>query len=141
MKGDYQKPFKKLTLCFLSNSVPFNGQSHQKQKGPAANGLSLFRLRNKFTKIFLLVTYYLTKFDGVIQSGFWVIPNITLWNLCRPIYDIINYSTSVCPFESGQWKGRGKITKIWISRERRELFRWNQKHFSQFLKGYYLVKK
>ena len=39
------------------------------------------------------------------------------------------------------WKGRGKITKSWISRERKELFRWNQKHFSQFLKGYHLVKK
>ena len=54
------------------------------------------------------------------------------------------------------WKGRGKITtKIWISRERKELlkitkiwisqewkelFRWNKKHFSQFLKGYNLVK-
>ena len=48
----------------------FNGQSHQKQKGRGTNGLSLFRLRNKFTKTFLLVTYYLTKFDGVIQSGF-----------------------------------------------------------------------
>ena len=39
------------------------------------------------------------------------------------------------------WKGRGKITKTWISRKRKELFRWNKKHFSQFLKGYHLVKK
>ena len=28
------------------------------------------------------------------------------------------------------WKGRGKITKIWISQEQKELFRWNKKHFS-----------
>ena len=28
------------------------------------------------------------------------------------------------------WKGREKITKIWISRERKELLRWNEKHFS-----------
>ena len=28
------------------------------------------------------------------------------------------------------WKGREQITKIWISRERKELFRWNKKHFS-----------
>ena len=34
------------------------------------------------------------------------------------------------------WEGRGKITKIWISWEQKELFRWNRKHFSQFLKGY-----
>ena len=45
-----------------------------------------------------------------------------------------------------QWlkRGRGKReeegnTKIWISRERKELFRWNKKHLSNFLKGYHLV--
>ena len=38
------------------------------------------------------------------------------------------------------WKGREKITKIWISQERKKLFRWNKKHFSQFLKCYHLVK-
>ena len=27
------------------------------------------------------------------------------------------------------WKGRGKITKIWISQEWKELFRWNKKFF------------
>ena len=30
------------------------------------------------------------------------------------------------------WKGRGKITTIWISQEWKELFRWNKKHFSVF---------
>ena len=29
-------------------------------------------------------------------------------------------------------KGRGKITKIWISQEQKEIFRWNKKHFSVF---------
>ena len=42
------------------------------------------------------------KFDGVIQSSFWVSPNIAPANLCKPIHDIINYSTSICPFESGK---------------------------------------
>ena len=102
MKRDYQKPLKKLTLFFLSNPVPFNGQSFQKLKGSGTRDLLLFRLRNKFTKISLLVIYYLTKFDGVIQSGFSVIPNITPANLCKPIHDIINYSISICPFESGK---------------------------------------
>ena len=134
------KAFKKLTLRFLPNSVLFNGQSHQKQKGPGTNSLSLFKLRNKFTKVSLLVTYYLTKFDGLMQSGFWVIPNITPWNSCKPFHEIIMYSFFVCPFESEKWKGRGKITKIWISRERKELFQWNKKHLSQFLKGYYSVR-
>ena len=100
MKRDYQKPLKKLTLFFLSNPVPFNGQSYLKQKGSGTRHLLLFRLRNKFTKISLLVIYYLTKFDGVIQSGFSIIPNVTPANLCKPIHDIINYSISICPLES-----------------------------------------
>ena len=94
------KPLKKLTLFFLLNLVPFNGQSYQKQKGPGTSDQSLFRLRNKFTKISLLVMYYPTKFDGVIQNGFGVIPKITPANLCKPIHDINNYSTSICPLES-----------------------------------------
>ena len=67
---DYQKPLKKLTLFFLSNPVPFNGQSFQKLKGSGTTDLLFFRLRNKFTKFSLLVIYHLTKFDSVIQSGF-----------------------------------------------------------------------
>ena len=66
MKEDYQKALKKLTLFFLSNPVPFNGQSYQKQKGPGTSDQSLFRLQNKFKSIPLLVMYYLTKFDDVI---------------------------------------------------------------------------
>ena len=34
----------------------------------------------------------------------------------------------------------GGNTKIWISWERKELFIWNKKHFSYFLKGYHLVR-
>ena len=30
LKGDDQKPLKNLTLFFLSNPVPFNGQCYQK---------------------------------------------------------------------------------------------------------------
>ena len=37
-KKDYQKAFKKLTLFFRTNTVPFNGQNYQKQKGPGTNG-------------------------------------------------------------------------------------------------------
>ena len=35
---DYQKPLKELTLFFLSNPVPFNGQSYQNQKGHGTSG-------------------------------------------------------------------------------------------------------
>ena len=66
MKEDYQKALKKVTLFFLSNPVPFNSQNYQKQKGPGTSDQLLFRLRNKFRKIPLLVMYYLTKFDDVI---------------------------------------------------------------------------
>ena len=66
MKGDYQKPLKKLTLFFLSNLVPFIGQSYKKQKGLGFSDQSLFSLKDKLTKIFLLAIYYQTKFDGVI---------------------------------------------------------------------------
>ena len=110
MKEDYQKPIKTLTLFFLLNPVSFNGQSYQKQKRPGTSDLSLFRPRNKFTKISLLVICYLTKFDGVMQSSFWVIPNIAPANICKPIHDIINYFTSISPFESG--KGGKEEEKI-----------------------------
>ena len=60
------KTFEKFTSFFLSNLVPFNGQSYQKQKGPGTTDQLLFRLQSKFTQIYLLVMYYLTKFDGVI---------------------------------------------------------------------------
>ena len=66
MKEDYQKALKKLTIFFLSNPVPFNGQSYQKQKGSGTSHQLLFRLQNKFRKIPLLVIYYLIKFYNII---------------------------------------------------------------------------
>ena len=57
---------KKLTLFFLLKLVLFNGQDYEKQKGPGTKDQSLFRLQNKFSKIPLLVMYYVTKFDDVI---------------------------------------------------------------------------
>ena len=69
MKEDYQKAFKKVTLFSLSNPVPFCGQNDQKQKGPGTSDQSLLRLQNKFRKISLLVMYYLTRLDDVIECG------------------------------------------------------------------------
>ena len=66
MKEDYQKDLKKLTLFFLSNPAPLNGQSYQKQKRPETSDQSLFRLQNKFKNIPLFVIYYQTKFDDVM---------------------------------------------------------------------------
>ena len=66
MKEDYEKALKKLTLFFLSDPVPFNGQSYQKQKGPGPSDESLSMSQNKFRKTPLLVIYYLTEFDDII---------------------------------------------------------------------------
>ena len=113
MKEDYQKALKKLTLFFLSNRVPFNGWNYQKEKSSGTSDQSLFRLQNKFKNICLFVTYYLTKFDYLMLSSYWIIPKITSANLCKSINDIINYSTSMGHFWI--WKllrGREKITKF-----------------------------
>ena len=49
------------------------------------------------------------------------------------MHDIIDYSTSICPFQSGKsGKEDKKNTKIWISWEQKELFWLNKKHFSVF---------
>ena len=37
------RDLKELTLLFLSNPVLFNGQDHEKQKGPGTNEQSLLR--------------------------------------------------------------------------------------------------
>ena len=40
-------------------------------------------------------------------------PKIKPANLCKPIHDIINYSTYICPFESRKCgKERGKLQKF-----------------------------
>ena len=58
------------------------------------------------------------------------------------MHDIITYSTAICPFESGKYgKEEEKIQKSEYLENEKELFRWNKKRFSQFLKGYHLVKK
>ena len=47
------------------------------------------------------------------KAVFLVIPKITSANLCKSIHDIINYFTSICPFESGKCgKERKKLEKF-----------------------------
>ena len=36
----------------------------------------------------------------------------------------------------GKW-GKVRNSKIWVSRERKELFRWSKKYFSELFKGWY----
>ena len=41
-------------------------------------------------------------------GSFWVIAKTASANSCKQIYDIINYSISICPFESGNCGKEGK---------------------------------
>ena len=57
------------------------------------------------------------------------------------MHDIINYSTSICPFESGKsGKEEEKIQKLEYL-ENEKSFLDETKSIFQFLKGYHLVKK
>ena len=42
--------FKKVNFFFLSNTVPFKGQSYLKQKGSGTSDQSLYRLQKKVQK-------------------------------------------------------------------------------------------
>ena len=107
-----KKPLKSQLYFFFRTQSLFM-DSYQKQKGSGTSDQSLFRLRNKFRKIPLFFIYYVTKFDDVMWSSFWVIAKIASTNLCKSIYDIIKYSTSICPFESRNCgKERKKLQKI-----------------------------
>ena len=129
MKEDYQKAWKKLMLFFLLNPVPFNGQSYQKQKGSGASDQLLFKFQNKFKNIPLFAIYYLTKCHDAMENRFWF--KIYIWKFMQASSWHHNLFHFHLPFWIKKlWKGREKITKIWISREQKELFRWNKKNFS-----------
>ena len=82
-----------------------------KDKRSGTSHQSLCWSQNKFRKIALFVIYCLTKFDDVNVKQFLSIPKITSANLGKSVYDIINYSTSICPFESGKFGKEGKKHK------------------------------
>ena len=51
-----------------------------------------------------------------------MIPKITSANLCKPIHDFINYSTSICPFQSGKCGEEGKKLQKFEYLENEEIF-------------------
>ena len=83
--------------------------------------------------------YYLTKLDDVIYSSFWVIPKIKFANLCKPIHDIISYSTSIWSFESRKCGKEEKKLQRSQYLEREKNFLEEIKNIS--LMGYHLMKK
>ena len=57
-------------------------------------------------------------------------------------HDIINYSTSICPFESGKCGKEGKkLQKFEYLENKKSFLDEIKKHFSQILEGYHLVEK
>ena len=49
----------------------------------------------------------------------------------QPIYDIINYSTSICAFESGKYaKGRKKLQNFEYLENKKSFLDEIKKHFS-----------
>ena len=56
------------------------------KKGPATSDQTHIGFQSKFPKNVLLVIYYLTKFDGKMLSGFWVIPKFSSATLRKPIH-------------------------------------------------------
>ena len=57
------------------------------------------------------------------------------------MHDIINYSTSICPFESGKSGKEEKKIQKFEYRENEKSFLDEVKSIFQFLKCYHLVKK
>ena len=118
-----KKDFKNLTLVFLSNPVPFNGQNYHKQKGPWTNDQLFFRLWYKFRKIPTLVMYYLTKFDDVIYSDSGVIPKI---NNCKFMqvnswpHKLFHFHLSFLIWKV--WKGTEKLQKFEYLKNEKSFF-------------------
>ena len=123
MKKGYIEMTKKIYLETLKN-VLGRSISHY-----WTSDQSLFRLQNWFRKIPLLVIYYLTKFDNIK----WFLSYSKNYN-CKFI-KANSWHRKLFHFHLSFWiwevrKGREQTRKIWISWDRKELSRWNKKHFS-----------
>ena len=61
----------------------------------------------------------------------YIFPKITSANLCKSIRDSINYSTSICPFESGKCgKEVKKLQKFEYLENEKSFLDEIKKHFS-----------
>ena len=66
---------------------------------------------------------------------------MTSANLCKSNHDTINYSTSICPFESGKCRKEGKKSQKFEYLKYEKSFLGEIENIFHFLKGYHLVKK
>ena len=79
-----------------------------KEKRYAIDTLSIDRVLHKEYFYGKIMQKMCTKFDDVIWSGFWVTTKFASANLCKPIHDIIIYSTSIYSFVSEKCGKEGK---------------------------------
>ena len=123
-------------MTFFSRTQSLSkGQSYRKQKGSGTSNWTLFRLQNKVRKMPLLVIltgqiwcYNTKRLLSYYKNYICKFMRANLW-----IHKLFHLHLSFWIWEVR--KGREKITKIWISRELKELFRWNKKHFFIVFEG------
>ena len=122
----------KLTLFFLSNPVPVNGQNYQKQKGPWTSDQSLFRLQNKFRIIPLVVMYCMTKFDDVIKRFLSYSKN----HICKFMQAMTSWHHKLFHFHWSFW-----IYKVWKGKEKIQKIGYleNEKRFSCKIKKLFFI--
>ena len=101
------KSLKKVTLSFLLNPVPFNGQNCKKQRAwnwwPVLLQVAKQVQKNSFISWVLSDEVWWCNIKRFLSCS-----KITFANLCKSIHDIIKYSTSIYPFESGKCGKKGK---------------------------------
>ena len=130
MKDDYQKALKKSTLFFLLKKL-------LKKRGLelVTSHSSAFRKIQKHSSIRYILADQVwwcnvKQFLSYCRSFICKFMQVSSWH-----HKLFHFHL---PFWIWKvWKGREKIAKNWICRERKELFN----SFLQFLKGYYWVKK
>ena len=119
-------------LTFTSYKAFWKNKKRSGTSFPASFSESFFFQKNS------LAMFYLTKFHCLVGFTSWDIGQYVncnclstrLWRLnCE-----INLIFLIKPFFL---HGQKIKTKSWISWERKELLRWNKKHFSSFLKGFH----
>ena len=129
MNGDNQKPLKKLTW-----------QSYEKQKGLGTSDQSLFRLRNKFTKNFLLVMLSdqvswcnIKRFLSYSKNYTNKFMQANPWHHKLFHFHLFFWTWKV-------WKGRGKITKFEYLENEKSFFDERKNIFQRFWRAIILWK-
>ena len=108
MKEVYQKSLTKLTLFFLLNPLPFNGQGYEKQRGRGTSDRLLFRFQNRFRKIKFISDVLLDQvWWGNIKRFLNYYNWIIVVNYCQfMISQIIQFSFVLLLLESVERKGK-----------------------------------